>query len=294
MDKILIALYLLISCTALVYCDSSKTIPSELEELAKNLPLPAGANELDLDQMIKHSTAAMKEKCLNVTNGKEEAYENIMKEGHALAECVQNFVNITELQLEIEANSKNGSLETVFNKYCRKRSVPMECIEKFANVTEVCLENEELEQKVLVMDFIKIMLEFVCHKDGDHIALFIADGGPECFQNRSEQLQVCGENFANKYMSPDETKPTIPKGVNISRTNCEDIEPLKECMVLELEKCNNTTPGNLVESMFRQIKKECLKRTTGEPSSANVIGTFSTPVMIIGTMFMALFAKFLI
>lgn len=87
--------------------------------------------------------------------------------------------------------------------------------------------------------------------------MFIAEKGPECFEERSDALQECGMKTFSKYMpkNPDDVSSS-----DIFSAKCDDLDPLQKCAVAELEKCNNTTPGNLVDSMFKAIKKECYKQ----------------------------------
>lgn len=48
-----------------------------------------------------------------------------------LMECVQKLVNFTALPDEIEKAKPNGNLDTVFNKYCNKRTEAIECVDAF-------------------------------------------------------------------------------------------------------------------------------------------------------------------
>lgn len=66
-----------------------------------------------------------------------------------------------------------------------------------------CLEEKESDG---VNTFVKIftnLLNFVCYKDGDQIALFIAEKGPECFKEQKDGLIDCFNSTFRKYL-PDE------------------------------------------------------------------------------------------
>lgn len=85
-------------------------------------------------------------------------------------ECVQGLVNFETLQTEINDAKPHGNLDTVFNKYCKKRDQAMDCITNFTKSIEPCLTKEEAEQKVVFTNIANNLLNFVCHKDGDQIA----------------------------------------------------------------------------------------------------------------------------
>lgn len=64
-------------------------------------------------------------------------------------------------------------------------------MENFTAVLEPCLEPKEIEGKRTFVKIFKNLLNFVCHKEGDQIALFIAEKGPECFDQRKDELITC-------------------------------------------------------------------------------------------------------
>lgn len=85
----------------------------------------------------------------------------------------------------------------------------------------------------------------------------------------------------------------------IKEENCHDMDKLEECVVKELETCKESTPANLVEALFRFVRKEtpCVKYAktgakTGARSSS--IGMKTSLNVLLGTGFIALVAKALI
>uniref|UniRef100_A0A1B0CP13 Uncharacterized protein n=1 Tax=Lutzomyia longipalpis TaxID=7200 RepID=A0A1B0CP13_LUTLO len=157
---------------------------------------------------------------------------------------------------EIEKAQPNGELDTVFNKYCRKRHNATDCITSFTNLLEPCLTEEEISHKEVYTNISKSLLGFVCHKDGDQIALFIAEKGPECFQERKDSLIECfNKTFPKVFDQVHEpvTMDNLPKFV-FGTDQCHDMERLQMCVVEELEKCEESTPANLVDSAFKFIR----------------------------------------
>lgn len=64
-------------------------------------------------------------------------------------------------------------------------------MESFTSALEPCLEKKEIDGKRTFVKIFKNLLNFVCHKEGDQIALFIAEKGPECFDSQKDELITC-------------------------------------------------------------------------------------------------------
>lgn len=171
-------------------------------------------------------------------------------------ECVQNIIDINDLQNEIEEAKPNGNLDTVFNKYCERRNDGLSCVNAFTVSIDPCLSQEEKNQKTVFINITNRLLEFVCHDNGNQIALFIAEEGPECFQSKKDSLVDCFNKTMGKYVKHEmPTLENIPTLV-IKEENCLDMDQLEECIVYELEQCKESTPANLVEALFRFVRKE--------------------------------------
>lgn len=211
-------------------------------------------------------------------------------------ECVQKLVNFTTLPDEIEKAKPNGNLDTVFNKYCNKRSDALECVDAFTKSLDPCLTTEEKDQKVVFTNISKSLLEFVCHENGNQIALFIAEEGPECFTSKQDAIQDCFNVTMGKYFNDElpsiDNLPTLI----IKEDNCRDMDKLEACVVKHLETCKESTPANLVEALFRFVRKEtpCVKyQKAKQTKSGGRINEVSVNVMA-GTWLMALIAKFVV
>lgn len=82
-------------------------------------------------------------------------------------------------------------------------------MQNLTEAIEPCLDPKEIEgQKTFVKIFTNL-LNFVCHKDGDQIALFIAEKGPECFKEQKDNLYECLNSTFKKYMPAVNNTPDI-------------------------------------------------------------------------------------
>lgn len=271
----------------------------DIDKLREQLPeglIPPEFQNVSLPS-LEDIQKIVKDKCSRVA-GSDAAYEQAEQSGQKLSECLQGLLDFSELQSEIKEAKPTGDLDTVFNKYCRKRSTAIECINTFSNDVDVCLENDEKESKRILVNIVHGLLNFVCHKDGDQIALFIAEEGPECFEEQKQPLIDCFNSTMRGYL--DEPTPEASQGIPklvMGKKQCDDMDNLRDCFVRVLEDCKESTPANLVESLFKFVRREtpCANFTTPETSRRNS-GDVSRATfhVIMGTWLLALLAKFIV
>lgn len=246
----LLSVFLLASM-ALASVSADDTNKIDVDSLRQHLP--ANLQNLSMPTLDEIENV-VKDKCIQA-GGSEESYEQAKQGAQDLFNCIQGLIDIDEFKKEVEEAKPTGDLDTVFNKYCRKRNTLLECVNTFSNVIDPCLEEDERSHKGHGVDVFKNLLNFVCHKDGDQIALFIAEKGPECFLEQKDDLIKCVNNtFSGYFKDIDTSSQTIPKLV-IGQKQCDDFTRLQNCLVQELEQCDESTPANLVESLFRFMRK---------------------------------------
>lgn len=109
-------------------------------------------------------------------------------------------------------------------RYCRKRDIATACVENFTTTLNPCLEQDEINTKDTIVNVFKNILKFVCHKDGDQIALFIAEKGPECFAKSKDALLSCKDSLVNAYLPSGTNQLNIPNELPqfvIGDTQCQ-------------------------------------------------------------------------
>ncbi|XP_031641080.1 27 kDa hemolymph protein-like [Contarinia nasturtii] len=270
-----------------------------VDDINKNLPpgmeIPASFKNITLPKLddIKNM---MKEKCKTVSGG-EEAYNAIETGAAELQNCTSGLIDVPTLQDEIDKAQPKGELDTVFNKYCRKRSTVIGCLENFTAVLEPCLEPKEIEGKRTFVKIFKNLLNFVCYKDGDQIALFIAEKGPQCFTETKDELISCmNATFFNYLPSEKEieskTVPTELPQLVMGQEQCNDMDSLQGCVVKSLEKCQESTPANLVESMFKFVRNEtpCGNMTSQRASESQLTGNANTQTVSMTSLIASILA----
>jgi len=244
---------------------------------------------------IEEGQRVFEEKCKKM--GHPEAYRAAEAGREELVECVKSLVNVTELQAEMERAKPTGDLDTVFRKYCRKSPQFQDCINNFTLLIEPCLNEEEKENKNLLQNIADSILKFVCYKEGDRIALFIAEGGPECISANQEAIHNCANKTITKNLPKETLSVDNLPSLVFGEEQCRDMADLQICVVKALETCSEPTPANIVDSMFNFVRKmtPCAKFRTGPggslPDTDSATTTTVTGITVIVSIFFTFITK---
>uniref|UniRef100_A0A1B6D3A7 DUF19 domain-containing protein n=1 Tax=Clastoptera arizonana TaxID=38151 RepID=A0A1B6D3A7_9HEMI len=214
--------------------------------------LPSGLNASNIPS-IEEGEELLKKKCDK--NGNNESFDNLMVAKEELQFCLHDLINFQEVQKEIEKAKPTGDLDLVFRKYCKKTPVLRNCINNFTTAMEPCLDPNEKDTKKIVANITNALISFICFKEGDRIALFIAEGGPECLSDKNETIQQCLNATYNKHFSADLSPLNDLPGFSIGKKECLEINTIQTCVVKELEKCSEPTPANIIDSLFNFVRK---------------------------------------
>jgi len=281
--------------SASVLCEGELDLNDLKSKLPAGIELPSSLQNITLPT-LDEVKAVVKSKCDQVSGG-DAAYKTVEAASEELKICASDLIDFSELQTEIEKAQPNGELDTVFNKYCRRRTVAIECLKNFTATVEPCLEPKEIEGEKTLVKIVTNVLNFVCHKDGDQIALFIAEKGPECFDAKKDDIIACVNGTFSKYHTPENEKKLkditanteLPQFV-VGMEQCHDMNKLQNCIVSTLEDCEESTPANLVESMFKFIRNEtpCINVTVPEREPKTKSGAGQLSVLSTGFMGLAL------
>nr|P83632.1 RecName: Full=27 kDa hemolymph protein; AltName: Full=P27K; Short=27k; Flags: Precursor [Galleria mellonella]CAE02611.1 27k hemolymph protein [Galleria mellonella] len=182
-------------------------------------------------------------------NGAEDKAQDVENAAKNFVECVKGLFDFSTIKKEIEDAKPNGALDEVFGKYCAKSPQLKTCIHTLTTSATPCLEASVREQVGPINNGADQLIDFICYKDGDRIALFIAEGGPECFQEKSEGIRACAEKLKNNVGSVEAAQSlTLVE-------QCGKYDELTACIIKSLEECSTPTPGNMAESLFRFVRK---------------------------------------
>lgn len=255
---------------------SVSEIPTSLDDIPKET----------VDEIVKETQMKVEEKCKKV--GGEAAFIRAQNAKTELMECMQNLINVTELQQKVEDAKPVGKLDEVSREYCHKSPVLKNCIQNFTDSVEGCLEEAEKESVKTTLNVTNAILDFVCHKQGDRIALFIAEGGQDCLNKTSAEIQECMNSTLGNLVPQEKSNiESLPQLV-LGEKECLALQDMQTCTVNVMEKkCAEPTPANIVESMFRFIIKMTPCTQWVKESGASAI--FSTWRLTVASVLSAIF-----
>ncbi|CAH2107066.1 unnamed protein product [Euphydryas editha] len=180
-----------------------------------------------------------------------------MKAFSSFVECLKELVDPSKLQQEVEDAKPTGQVDEVFKKYCEKTPSFKKCFYNMTESIKPCFTADEQKNLKTVYNISEQLAEFVCFKEGDRIALFIAENGPECFNEKRDQIEACmnhtfGSEF--RYDQNNISIENIPE-VKFGDKECDKFAELQVCVVSALETCSTPTSANIVESLFKFARK---------------------------------------
>lgn len=253
-----------------VVCQSSNDLDvNDIEKKLKDIP---GIDEIDTSKFNSTNLPkaedvenVLREKCK--TNGAESAVDELQEQQEKLKICIEQYINFTRVQKELDKAKKTGSMDEVFGKYCKKWPSMYACFDNVTSIARSCMNDNEKKAFNKTVDILLELQEFVCFKDGDRIAMFVAEGGVQCVQERKEGVQSCLNATLGARIpeSDDLSIATLPSFL-FTPKDCQDFDTVRECVNVELEKCKDSTPANIVDAFFKFLKKHmpCEGAVAGE------------------------------
>nr|XP_022911199.1 27 kDa hemolymph protein-like [Onthophagus taurus] len=253
------AFYFLFACLT-VYSVSGQDLPTSLNDPNLNV------DEDQFKKLAEEGAKGLKEKCLKVS-GTESTFEEVQEAKDTLISCFQGIVNVTAFKTELDEAKQRGAMEEVFGKYCKKKPELLGCVNGFQTTLEKCMEESEKETAKTIQNLTENLLDFMCYKDGDRVAMFIAEGGFECIESKKNEIQNCVNETFSDMIPKDMGIENLGSLILIDDGKCDDFTKLQNCVTKKLEGCENQTPANVVDSLFKYIKKSLPCSTTTPPQS---------------------------
>jgi len=219
------------------------------------LEVTDGTGSEKSDKLLKRSFKNWEERCL--VHGGRNVLEEYLHEQENLVFCMMELFDLQEIRSEIERNKKSGDLDEVIKKYCNEK-VPAarDCLASFLGVSRNCLEEADRGGLNISQEMVDRAVEFICHRDGDRVNLFLSEGGAECVTSHYSQILSCVNN------SVPEIFRTSPKVRQTSRIhfyvfqqeNCRKGDAIISCVEKSLLKCPDPTPANLVQALLEDVR----------------------------------------
>lgn len=270
-----------------IQCQSSLN-DLDADKIKSKIEKGLGDLNIDIPDVDLNSTSmpnaediekVLREKCEK--NGATDAVDLIKEEQENARICIEKYVNFTTIEEELEEKKKTGSMDEVFSKYCKKWPDIKGCFDKAVSISRSCMDKKEEDAFNRTLDIINDLQEFMCYKDGDRLAMFVAEGGVECMSERKDGVQECvNKTLGSRIPDADDLSVTNLPVMLFTDRDCDDFEEVRECVNHELEKCKDSTPANIVDAFFKFLKKQLpckgsLAQKSTKPNSAFAISSSS-------------------
>lgn len=213
-------------------------------------------NESGLESAKDKYMDLFKKKCEK--NGHPEAFDNIQANALFFISCMGSLIDMDTLLEEIDDATPTGRVDEVFKKYCNKTPQFKKCFHDMTESIKPCFSVQEQKNFKTVYNITDQLIEFVCYKEGDRIALFVAEGGKECFQQKQDGMLNCfNEVFQLPTSDQLQNFTDIDSFFNLEfkEKQCNQMTSLQKCVVGVLETCEKPTTANIIESLFNFIRK---------------------------------------
>ncbi|OWR47512.1 hemolymph protein [Danaus plexippus plexippus] len=228
-----------------------------LDDALASLPpeLQGKVDENQINELKNKSVQLFQKKCDE--NGGLDAFPKAENAFQVFKNCIQDLVNPEVLQKEIKDATPTGQVDEVFKKYCYKKPDFKGCFQNMTETIKPCFSVEEQKNLKTIYNISEQLAEFICFKDGDRIALFISENGPECITEKQEAIEECFNKTLGadlKIHQENFSIDNLPK-IQFTDKECGQFADLQKCVVSSLESCEAPTSANIMESLFKFARK---------------------------------------
>ncbi|XP_031351278.1 27 kDa hemolymph protein-like [Photinus pyralis] len=196
----------------------------------------------DVDEI----TSAIKEEC--DTNGGKGTYDKLVTAINDMTAFIQTNFDQKQIAQEVEDSSKTGELDDVIKKYCQLRSKSLEKVHKLIDAGINCVVEEDRSSIKLAANITESLMTFACDKDGERVALFVAEDGFACLSEKSSELEKCAEGAVGDKIQ----KNKIPK-LSIQKQECDEVKEFQACVVKSMSSCKKDMPSEIIDALFNHI-----------------------------------------
>lgn len=207
------------------------------------------------DKLLRRGFKNWEERCL--VHGGREVLDEYLAEQENLIYCMMEQFDLEEIRSEVERKKKSGDLDEVFKKYCNE-NVPAarDCLSSFLSVSRNCLEERDQAGLNVTLQMVDSAIEFSCHRDGDRMALFLAEEGAECVASHYTEILGCVNKSVPEMLRSGhhQRQRSRMHFYVFQQENCRKGDAIMECVEESLLQCPDPSPANLVHGLLRAIK----------------------------------------
>jgi len=193
------------------------------------------------------------QRCLNTAG--QAALDDWLKAQESLLFCVLTNFDSRKIESEIEQKRETGEgLSPVFKKYCGAPVAKTRpCIIDFFETSRRCLPPNDKIGLNITVNMLDAAIDFLCHRDGDRLSLFMASDGMSCVQRHREGIVNCVKDEVPE-MFEDGTLKNVDL-LTFDRDKCRKFDATRKCVDLSLKGCDDPTPADIINSMLMAVRK---------------------------------------
>jgi len=220
-------------------------------------------------------------RCLEV--GGRDVLTRYVREQEQLLWCIISNVNIQLIQEEVESRKKTGDIDEFFANYCRTE-IPtiLGCISRFLSVSQECLVPRERAGLNTSMAMVEAGLDYICHNQGERLALFMASKGLECVTESRDAMLSCVHSSPSLKRGQSRQAASRMHFYVFQKENCRKGDAIISCVEKTLLECGDPTPANLVDGLLHAMKAETPCPSLAPPlASLSCFTSFSLLVFLL-------------
>lgn len=231
--------------------------------------------------------------CNDSRSAFDVAQTSLQKGSQCWSDIIDNDFLLSDLQRAFETRT----LYSFLKKYCPKLHGIGSCVGDYLDSFQQCVDNEESVILNSTKRIVEGVANFVCHRDGERILLFLKENGFECLEEQKENIKECVKStgitalFDNGNVDIEFTNPDF-RPLNIinqiwvpqdySPQECRILVSLEVCVYKMMRQCKDRSPANLISSLVRSVarKSPCWNVDISE-ASINYIHRVTIPGLLL-------------
>lgn len=197
--------------------------------------------------------------CTNNFTALEVAQQNMQN----ASKCWNGVIDNSFLWEDAKAAFEHRTFVSFLKKYCPKMQSLSMCVGDYLDSLQQCVSGEDSVTLGATKDVVEGSVNFLCHRDGERILLFMKEDGMDCLEKQQESIRQCVENAgvhdlfqsADGDMNPMEVLNNLWVPQNYRPEECRVIVSLEVCVYKNMKQCKRRAPANLISSLIRAVAR---------------------------------------
>ncbi|GLH15730.1 27 kDa hemolymph protein [Gryllus bimaculatus] len=190
-------------------------------------------------------------KCVN--NGDDEVYQKAKYARQKLTTCGTSLLHTDKVLPEVRAAVIGGGkgMGPIIKKVCKSYQTSGHlCLSRYLNDLKPCLNESQTRLEELVVKMSETSWEYACQKEGLRAQMFFKNSTISCFEETSPGILHCVAPYLPLLRAAGD--PTRAVAQILVNKECSVFLTVANCIVNEMNKCDDKTAANLVAGSFNE------------------------------------------